>query len=272
MEHRSRQDSNSVSGDALAAVGSPSTLTTSPGRLWTLRLHRRYIPRENVGGPILKTSRMTTGASVHLTKLAAAERQLNAAIRLFLINEDPLAIHTVGAAAYRILRDLKQRRGRSELSDLYGRGLYYVARDLVDGKLESMPAELAGTNLEGLVNAVCGQIRDGAVTHRDDIKLRFGPGEEVSHWGAFNLPGNFLKHADKDPRGVLDEDALNNENLLLAAAGAYIDVSGGRFTPEMMAFHVYRESEFDFDFESVSAEERRAFFYDYIDDLRRKQQ
>ena len=38
---------------------------------------------------------------VHVTKLAAAQRQLTAAIRMFLQGEDDLAVHTVAAACTR---------------------------------------------------------------------------------------------------------------------------------------------------------------------------
>jgi hypothetical protein len=56
-------------------------------------------------------------ARVFLRKEAAAQRQLDAAIRMTLAEEDELAIHTVVAAAYGILRGLKQNQSRNELSD-----------------------------------------------------------------------------------------------------------------------------------------------------------
>lgn len=67
-----------------------------------------------------------SSATLHLTKLAAAQRQLNAAIRMVLLDIDEVAVHTVVAAAFRILRDVKQTRGRSELSDALNRGLFLV--------------------------------------------------------------------------------------------------------------------------------------------------
>jgi hypothetical protein len=82
-------------------------------------------------------------AEIYIMKLAAAERQLNAAIRMVLADEDELAIHTVAAAAYRILRDIKRNRGRSELSELFGAAVHGFAHDLVSGKLESLPSEIA---------------------------------------------------------------------------------------------------------------------------------
>ena len=51
-------------------------------------------------------------ATIFINKLEAARRQLDAAIRMTFANEDELAIHTVAAAAYRLVRDLLNRRGR----------------------------------------------------------------------------------------------------------------------------------------------------------------
>jgi len=41
-----------------------------------------------------------------ITKLEAAGRQLDSAIRMFFSNEDILAVHTVSRAAFRILYDI----------------------------------------------------------------------------------------------------------------------------------------------------------------------
>ena len=46
-----------------------------------------------------------------LTKLQAAERQLRVAIRLFFERRDLVAVHTLGAAAQEVLRDLGRPRG-----------------------------------------------------------------------------------------------------------------------------------------------------------------
>lgn len=43
-------------------------------------------------------------ASLHVDKLSAAKRQLQAAIRMHFLPEDALAVHTVAAAAYGVLR------------------------------------------------------------------------------------------------------------------------------------------------------------------------
>jgi hypothetical protein len=47
-------------------------------------------------------------APITLLKLTAAQRQLDAAIRMTFAGEDPLAITTVAAAACRVLCDLQK--------------------------------------------------------------------------------------------------------------------------------------------------------------------
>jgi hypothetical protein len=50
--------------------------------------------------------------------------------------------------------------------------------------------------------------------------------ERRKEWiNAINAPRNFLKHADKDPDGVLEFDEIENENLLLDAVLLYATVS-----------------------------------------------
>ena len=46
-----------------------------------------------------------------ITKLQAAQRQIDAGIWMLFRNDDPVAIHTVAMAALRILRDLVKQRG-----------------------------------------------------------------------------------------------------------------------------------------------------------------
>ena len=46
-----------------------------------------------------------------ITKLQAAERQLNESIQLFFENRDPLAIHTLASASHEILYQLGKNKG-----------------------------------------------------------------------------------------------------------------------------------------------------------------
>ena len=46
---------------------------------------------------------------IRVTKIQAAQRQINAGIQMLFRNEDPVAIHTVAMAGFRILRDLMKK-------------------------------------------------------------------------------------------------------------------------------------------------------------------
>ena len=50
-------------------------------------------------------------ANAQTNKIEAAQRQIDAAIRMIFANEDPLAIHTIAAASLRIVKDLSKHRG-----------------------------------------------------------------------------------------------------------------------------------------------------------------
>jgi len=76
-------------------------------------------------------------ARIHVTKLAAAQRQLRAAVRMFFAGEDNLAIHTVASAAYRVLSDLKAERGKDEVGDYYLTTIFYAVREYRRGTLPS---------------------------------------------------------------------------------------------------------------------------------------
>lgn len=78
-------------------------------------------------------------ANVQITKFAAAERQLRAAIRMYFDGEDDLAIHTVASAAHHLLSDLKADRGMDEAADSIVTSIFYVVRDYRRGTL---PANL----------------------------------------------------------------------------------------------------------------------------------
>ncbi len=49
--------------------------------------------------------------SIIITKLDAAKRQLETAIRLYFRDEDPVSIHTLACAAYNVIRDVNREQG-----------------------------------------------------------------------------------------------------------------------------------------------------------------
>jgi hypothetical protein len=221
---------------------------------------------------------------LYVTKVAAAQRQLNAAIRMTLSGEDELAIHTVAAASFRLLRDIKQKRGRTELTDQYGRGLYHIARDIVAGK--GLPRELADApEFVRLIEGIVHLLQNGEVESAADVSARMhlNPGEEQAHWRKFNEFANFLKHADLDSGGVLPLDNLNNDRILLEASAAYIEVMGSA-TPEMVVFSIYYfgedpgfitplwSAEMSEMFKSLSPAKRRRFCLSFLRGLKRSPQ
>ena len=175
-------------------------------------------------------------AAVFVTKLGAAERQLNAAIRMTLANEDELAIHTVAASAYRVLRDIKQKRGRSDAFDLFARGMFAIAEELAAGKRDPIPA----TFVPPLVQIV-ESIRDGILSGRINSFEGIPPvkvSDERRFWYDFNKPFNFLKHGAADSEDALDLRELNNEELLMRACAAFHDVAK-RMSPEIEIYFIY---------------------------------
>jgi len=50
-------------------------------------------------------------ASIQVSKLDAARRQLETAIRLYFSHGDPVSIHSLAAAAYNVVRDVGEKRG-----------------------------------------------------------------------------------------------------------------------------------------------------------------
>jgi hypothetical protein len=53
--------------------------------------------------------------TIHLSKLDAAKRQLETAIRLWFHSGDPVSVHTLAAASHQLLHDLAKRSGISTL-------------------------------------------------------------------------------------------------------------------------------------------------------------
>ena len=50
-------------------------------------------------------------ATVHVVKIEAARRQIDAAIRMTFLNEDDLAIHTVASAGYKNFSGFIEQKG-----------------------------------------------------------------------------------------------------------------------------------------------------------------
>ena len=133
-------------------------------------------------------------ADILISKATAAQRQIDAAIRMLFAGEDPLAVHTVAAAAKNIIDDLASQRGTpvvNEINDMWA--------DTVRSTF---------TSLSGAAPS------EDAI--RDDL-------QSFRKWfrGMTNRPANFLKHADTDASGHLNMQSLETDFLLLQACTVY---------------------------------------------------
>ncbi len=145
-------------------------------------------------------------ATVSITKFTAAKRQIDSAIRMMFSGEDVLAVHTVVAAAHRIVLDLAEKRNLAPYTESISKTIATLYRQsfgatIPDHKLQYWAAQF----------------------------------EKEKFRRYLNHPANFLKHADKDAEKVLDQDSLQTDELLLASCVTYAKL-GLNYTPEMIAF------------------------------------
>ena len=138
-------------------------------------------------------------AEIHITKQSAAQRQLDAAIRILFSGEDVLAIHTIVSAAHNVLTDIDNKGGKSLLK------LYADTLTELRQTHPGIPLPANAANVKFLLHQ---KNRSGA---------------------------NFLKHADRDSDLALDPSTLNTDLLLLEACSIYRNL-GLEFTYEMKVF------------------------------------
>ena len=163
-------------------------------------------------------------ATVHINKLSAAKRQIQAAIRMFFQPEDELAVHTIAAAAYGLLKDIKKDRGMSEAADAHLTSIFYVVRDFRRGTLPMHMTEDPGFMEE--VKRLADQLLPiTADSKLSDVKVSIGPELERQYWSESNRTANFLKHADRDVDKSLSEESIDNKMLLVKCFCAYQDVA-----------------------------------------------
>jgi len=180
---------------------------------------------------------MTT-ASLHVNKLSAAKRQLKAAIRMHFQSEDELAVHTVAAAAYGLLKDIKKSRGMSEAADSYLTSIFYVVRDyrrgLLPTHMTSDPAFMK--EVVRLAEALSPITADSKL---NEVRASIGPELERQYWNDTNRAANFLKHADRDAGQALAIEAIDNGLLLMKCFSAYQDVAPDDLGSEGIVFQAF---------------------------------
>lgn len=185
---------------------------------------------------------MKRSAVISITKLAAAKRQLDAAIRMRFASEDELAIHSVAAAALGILRDVARNRPTSSVAELMALGLQRIAKSYLRGILDDEGKRLMEED-PTLRQMVIGLVHHIEVKGDDFDQGQYAfignPSDiERQFWGRVNKPANFLKHADRDADAALASNEIDCEQLIHIACGMYATVMR-RLTPEMTVFLGY---------------------------------
>jgi hypothetical protein len=179
-----------------------------------------------------------TIASLHINKLSAAKRQLKAAIRMYFQSEDELAVHTVAAAAYGLLKDIKKSRGMNEAADSYLVSIFYVVRDYRRGTLPPLmtsdPAFMEEvTRFAEVLSPIT------ADSQLSEVRASIGPELERQYWNDTNRAANFLKHADRDAGQALAVEAIDNRLLLMKCSSAYQDVAPDDLGNEGIVFQAF---------------------------------
>jgi hypothetical protein len=170
-------------------------------------------------------------ASIYISKIAAAGRQLDAAIRMFFDKEDDLAIHTVASASFRILRDVTEKRGKNFTSEVLRNGIYVMARQYAEGQLPEEKLKLIqDTPLMPVIKMIAAQGENFDISR---IHVPMTKSQEQRAWPS--KAANFLKHADRDSLNHLLEGEIKNENVLIGACVAYLELIKEP-TPEITAF------------------------------------
>lgn len=177
--------------------------------------------------------------NIYVTKLAAAQRQILAAIRMFFAQEDELAVHTVASAGYRILRDIKKNRGHDEVNDVWRATLFYSVKAYIDGELSTELAE--SKEWMSIMAEIVYQIPNWESLSFEDFKVALPDGYAKKYWRWWNRPSNFLKHADQDYDGLLPLNEVNNLLLLMAACSAYFDLARRGVGIEGVVLAIYHE-------------------------------
>jgi hypothetical protein len=156
---------------------------------------------------------------IFVNKLSAAERQCAAAIRMYFLEEDELAVHTVASAALNLYADLMKGRGKDPAIHGQMYGLFRAARDIIEGEFSLDDFDNWGEEGLKILEEQVAFLRGHPDFDIEDMKVS-GPNKFIQqYWGEKRKSYNFLKHADRDQGKLLDEAHINNENIIAEAIG-----------------------------------------------------
>ena len=225
----------------------------------------------------------TSPDNLYVTKLAAARRQLLEAIRMFFAEQDELAIHTVAAAAHRIIADLKAERGRDEAGDFFLTMTFFVVRDYRRGTLPRRFID--DPKMMKFIREMADQLPISATTEYEEVKAHPDSKARKQFWKQMNKASNFLKHADQDATASLSMDDVDNLNRLIFAYSSYRDLVKGavELEPEGLVLWVYHATvngiredlpeKFQLvatTLEGMSNQERLSFCFDWLTSMNKE--
>lgn len=145
----------------------------------------------------------TPAGILMITKIQAAERQLDTAIRLFFESIDHLSAYTLAVASREITDDLCEKKE----SELFQREF-----------------------------ARLGDATEVRLSFRQEIKLFIKEEHFKDAMNSFKARQNFLKHANKDADGELNELSPRELAFVILFAGKNFVLLENRLTPALSIF------------------------------------
>lgn len=157
---------------------------------------------------------------------------------MFFAGEDELAIHTVASAAYRLIADLKAKRGRDEAADSYLTAIFYAVRNYRKGTLPDSIAQdpIAMKSIREMADRL--PIHESLAT-KDLAASSISSDASREFWRGRNAISNFLKHADRDDSSHISLDDVDNLALLIQACHSYLDLTKDNLGREGFVLWVY---------------------------------
>lgn len=172
-----------------------------------------------------------------INKLSVGERQLAAAaIRMYFLELDPLAVHTVSSAAHNVLADLLQDRGKDASVHGVIYGIMRAAKDLHSGEITEGDIQKWGDGALELIEQCLELFEENPDLDIDQIPSLAPPDDQRAYWSDRRRAYNYLKHADRDAQALLDEATINNEDTILQAlvCSQHLNM---KYTPEKHFFY-----------------------------------
>lgn len=132
----------------------------------------------------------------------------------------------MAAAGYGVLRDLLDHRGKYGLEELLNAGVYQCAIEYASGLVTQEQLDVIynlDTISQNIIINIGDDIRDGNLSSLDEMTKRVEIGDiwRKKHEEDLRKISNSLKHADRDPDGVITLKQVDNIDLLFHAATAF---------------------------------------------------